>query len=159
MDTARTGAGRVVGHANRQGPWLAPGERSLAGPGIRDFLIRYFVNSDSTADVERRWSASCVAQAASERGSMGTVHRTDRYYVQRRAFICIHNPDAYGPRACVRLARSSSCTACIMQQRKSGPFESPPHFGVQFWREGSPQRVPIERLRGHKQRSNSLFLG
>ena len=64
IDTARNSAGRPVGHANRQGPWLAPGQRSLAGSGIRDFLIRYFVNSDSTSDVERRWSASCVAQAA-----------------------------------------------------------------------------------------------
>ena len=38
MDTARNGAGRLVGHveqANRQGPWLAPGQRSLAGPDIR----------------------------------------------------------------------------------------------------------------------------
>ena len=106
MDTARNSADRLVGHANRQGPWLAPGQRSLAGPGIRDFLIRYyFVNSDSTSDVERRWSASCVAQAASERGSMGTVHRIDRYYVQRRVVICVLNHDAYGQRACVRLAR------------------------------------------------------
>ena len=92
MDTARNGAGKLVKHANRQGPWLAPGQRSLAGPGIRDFLIRHFVNSDSTSDVERRWSASCVAQAASERGSMGAVHRIDRYYVQRRVVICILNP-------------------------------------------------------------------
>ena len=64
IDTARNSAGRPVGHANRQGPWPAPGQRSLAGSGIRDFLIRYFVNSGSTSDVERRWSASCVAQAA-----------------------------------------------------------------------------------------------
>ena len=53
MDTARNGAGRLVEHANRQGPWLAPGQRSLAGPGIRGFLISYFVNSDSTPDVDR----------------------------------------------------------------------------------------------------------
>ena len=51
VGTARNGAGRLVGHANRKGPWLAPGQRSLAGPGIRDFLIRYFVNSDSTSYV------------------------------------------------------------------------------------------------------------
>ena len=46
MDTAQNGAGRLVEHANRQGPWLAPGQRSLAGPGIiREFwIIRYFVN-------------------------------------------------------------------------------------------------------------------
>ena len=63
MDTARNGAGRLVEHANRQGPWLAPGQRSLAAPGIREFWIRYFVNSDSTSQAER--SASYLAQAAS----------------------------------------------------------------------------------------------
>ncbi|MEP5374455.1 MAG: hypothetical protein ABJQ14_01545 [Hyphomicrobiales bacterium] len=42
MDTARNGAGRLVEHANRQGPWLAPGQRSLAGPGIREPGIREF---------------------------------------------------------------------------------------------------------------------
>ena len=60
VDIARTGAGRLVEHVNRQGPWFAPGQRPLAGSGVRDFLIRYFVNYDSTSDVERRWSASCV---------------------------------------------------------------------------------------------------
>ena len=42
MDTARKGAGRLIEHANRQGPWLAPGQWSLAGPGIRDQVFREF---------------------------------------------------------------------------------------------------------------------
>ena len=54
MDTAWNGDGRLVEHANRRGPWLASGQRSLAGPGIRDILISYFVNSDSSRNVERR---------------------------------------------------------------------------------------------------------
>ena len=64
MDTARNGTGRLVERANRQGPWRAPGQRSIAGPGIREFWIRYFVNSDSTSEAERMWSASYVTQAA-----------------------------------------------------------------------------------------------
>ena len=36
VDTARNGPGRLVGHANRQGLWLATGQRPLAGPGIRE---------------------------------------------------------------------------------------------------------------------------
>ena len=39
MDTARNGAGRLAEHANGEGPWLPPGQRSLAGPGIRDFFM------------------------------------------------------------------------------------------------------------------------
>ena len=54
MDTARNGAGKLVEHANRQGPWLAPGQRSLAGPGIRDHVFREFwFNTGSGAEVER----------------------------------------------------------------------------------------------------------
>ena len=50
MDTARNGAGRLVGHANIQGPWLAPRQRSLAGPGIRElFWIRYSMSYYSTS--------------------------------------------------------------------------------------------------------------
>ena len=34
LDTAHNGVGRLVEHANRQVPWLAPGLQSIAGSGI-----------------------------------------------------------------------------------------------------------------------------
>ena len=37
MDTARKGAGRLVEQANRQGPWLARGQRSIC----HFFLLTY----------------------------------------------------------------------------------------------------------------------
>ena len=70
MDTARIGAGRLVCRKDDQKRpvscmYLDSG-RSL---GQVLFVIRYYsVNSDSTSDVEKMWSASCVAHAASERG-------------------------------------------------------------------------------------------
>ena len=103
MDTARNGDGRLVEHANRQGPWLAPGQRSLAGPGIRDFLIRYFVNSDSTSD-------ECGAEVERFMRGPGSERARKRgHRASHPPVTCVETgsylyPDAYWPRACVRSA-------------------------------------------------------
>ena len=78
--TERCGAGRLVEHANRLAPWLAPGQRPITGPGIREFWMRYFVNSDLTSEAERRVERF-VRGTGSKRGSVSTVHRVDWYAV------------------------------------------------------------------------------
>ena len=53
MDTAQNDADRLVDHSNRQGPWLAPGQRSLAGPGIREFSLKHQLVNKAVLTIEQ----------------------------------------------------------------------------------------------------------